>query len=582
MPAVSNPAAARWNLVMRAVLLITALFVLGTPVAAADPAPGIPPDGPAGPTHSLGDLQNWVAIGSPVTTQQVTVSSVSCPNCSDATTPADFTVTDSAHVTMRVHVQNTFQATYNVKKQLLVPAVGSQVVVQGRLESGSSGRYIAVKRFGESGHAGPHVFAYDVAAGIYPTGTYVWLNPVRILNVGHWDDGDYSFDVRDPTGGGLVHVELAPPFNGQLRVPNMGDTVQPYGAVRYDPDHGWWEIHPVRCWGPTECASITASYLQNGPPAGTPASPGLYAQGSAQPLWVPRTGGGSGGNFTATFTIHSPSQWWQQVSVHPSTPRTIAGMQVRSSGGAWQTMKHASWGDWTSSIHTPAGTKVEFLAMDSSGNSAQSAPFTWLDGTMSQGSSGRSVSPPPSPPSPSSGNLTATFAPSPDGNEWWIQVTVKASQPVRGVEVAVNSGSWVQLDASSWGDWVKSLHAPQGSQVVFRATAADGSSKTSPSLPWPPGPTPKVVDPPPVVAQFTPSLASNESWVQVTVMANQPIRQAWAQINYGAWMPLTKLADGDWAAHLSAPGGSKVVFRLDALTSEKAYSYVYAWTPQGD
>jgi hypothetical protein len=145
-----------------------------------------------------------------------------------------------------------------------------------------------MKRFGEQDHAGPTVHAYALSSGRYQTGQFVWLQPVRILNVARWDDGDTTYDVRDLAGGGLVHVEATPPFMG-FRVPNKGEIVRPYGMIRFDPDHGFWEIHPVRCWNPGDCVSLSVPYVRNGVPAGTPVGPGYYLQGGPVPLWVPLT-----------------------------------------------------------------------------------------------------------------------------------------------------------------------------------------------------------------------------------------------------------------------------------------------------
>src|SRR5439155_1099691 len=158
-----------------------------------------------GPVVTLGSIRGGsVAAGTMVTTQTVTVASVSCPSCDDATTPADFTVKDASGASVRVHVPNTFEETWNVKKQNFVPDVGMRVVVS------------------------------------------------------------------------------------------------PYGQVRFDPDHGWWEIHPVRCWSAGECVPATAGYVRNGPPPGTPADPGYYEQGGPVPLTVPLTTRGTSATTTTT------------------------------------------------------------------------------------------------------------------------------------------------------------------------------------------------------------------------------------------------------------------------------------------
>jgi hypothetical protein len=356
--------------------VMAALLALGLvplPVLASDPAPGVPPDGPAGPVRSLSDLKRAVPLWTEVTTQTVTVQKVACTGCESPTAPADFWVSDGK-TTLRVHEANTWQPTYNVKKQNFVPAVGSHVVVQGRLQPSGGERFIEMKRFGERDHPGPTLHAYDVAAGKLHGGAYAWLAPARVLNVARWDDGDYTFDLRDPAGGGLVHVELTPPFNGQLRIPNRGELVQPYGMVHFDADHGWWELHPVRCWSAGECVPISASYVRNGPPAGTPRSGGYYLQGGPVPLWVPRTGTSTA--LTATFKPSPNSNdWWVQVTVTASKP--LAEVDAQATGGPWVRLDHAWWGDWTKSMHVPAGSKVTFRAVATDGSTATSGAFAW-------------------------------------------------------------------------------------------------------------------------------------------------------------------------------------------------------------
>jgi hypothetical protein len=183
------------------------------------------------------------------------------------------------------------------------------------------------------------------------------------------------------------------------------------------------------------------------------------------------------GAFNATYTIKAPNEWWQEVYVQPATPRTLASVQVRINGAAWQPMAHSSWGAWTSSYHAVGGASVEFLATDTGGAQSQSAPFTWLDGTLTKGSV------PPGTPPPSS--FTATFQLSPNINNWWVEATVTASDPLATVEANVNNGAWTRLDATSWGTWAKSFYVASGSTVHFRATSTAGQVATSGAYTWP-------------------------------------------------------------------------------------------------
>ncbi|MHB8633726.1 MAG: hypothetical protein ACYDBQ_07160 [Thermoplasmatota archaeon] len=546
---------------------------------ASDPAAGIPPDGQAGPTVSLSAVRSSVAVGSEVTTTLAVVTSVNCPNCEDPTTAADFTIAQGS-ISMRVHVQNTWQATYNVKKQNFVPAVGQNVVVQGRVQlDGSGNRFIEMKRFGEHDHSGPNAHAYDVAAGSVAAGSYVWLDPVQVLNVGRWDDGDYSFDVRDPAGGGMVHLEMTPPFQ-TLSMPHVGDTVRPFGRVHLDGDHDWWELHPVRCWSPGACVADSANPVDNGPAPGTPASGGYYPEAGPVPLWVPMSGGGggSGGNVSVTFTIHSPNQWWEEVTMAPTQSWSTVAVRVNS--GAWQNLSPTSWGTWAISTQAVAGSSVEFLATDSTGATAQSMPFHWLDGNLNEPSTGGSSGGTPPPPS---GNLTAKVAPSPNSNEWWVQATVTASSTLTVVDASVDNGTWVALDLSSWGDWVKSIHAPTGSMVRFRVVATDGHMKVTPGVLWPPGPQPPFVDPPLLTVDFQPvakpapaQANGSRQWVDVMATPSRPLALVSMQSNYGAWQPLVRQADGSWGGFVNVTDGP---MNFDAFAPDggSAYSYAYVW-----
>ena len=476
----------QWLTASAALLLVVIPFAAD----AADLAAGIPPDGAAGPVLALSAVKTSAAVGSMVTTNVVLVTSVSCPDCASATTAADFTIGEGTD-SMRVHVQNTWQARYNVKKQNNVPAAGQHVVVQGRIESSGGVRYIEMKRFGERDHTGPTVKAYDVAAGKYATGTFVWLATVNVLNVAKWDDGDRSMDVRDPAGGGLVHVEMAPPFYGQIRMPNKDELVRPYGMVRFDPDHNWWEIHPIRCLNPGECVPLSASYVQNAPPANTPSSGGYYTQGGPEPIWVPLNGNPpppppppTGGTFTASFNAVRGNEWWVQAGAAASGD-TISNVDVSIGGGPWQPLAKQSWGGWAASYHIVQGTVVQLRAASPSGATALGGCYQWIPPSNQDAAKvACGTPPPPPPPPPTNGNLTATFQPT-GGNDWWVQVKVTSPKPLSGVDVSANGGAWVPLDHSSWGDWVKSLYL-KGS-VKFQARATDGSVAASQPFAWPPG-----------------------------------------------------------------------------------------------
>jgi hypothetical protein len=186
------------------------------------------------------------------------------------------------------------------------------------------------------------------------------------------------------------------------------------------------------------------------------------------------------GTFSATFTIKSPNEWWQEVTVKPADARAIAGVQLRVDGGPWQPMAHASWGAWTKSVHTVAGATVEFLASDPANAQSQSLPYTWMDGQLTKGST--TPGPPPPPPPPT---FSPTFELSKNVNEWWVEVNVKTTEPLSTVETSINGGAWIALAKNSWGTWSKSIHVAPGSAVKFRATTTAGAVATSGTFTWP-------------------------------------------------------------------------------------------------
>lgn len=191
--------------------------------------------------------------------------------------------------------------------------------------------------------------------------------------------------------------------------------------------------------------------------------------GSTPPPPPPPTG-----DFDADFSSASGNEWWVQVRVEAN--RALAGVDARVDGGSWKPLSLKSWGAWAASIHAPEGSVVEFRARASTGETETSGGYRWTAGTPTSGGS----TPPPA-------GFTATFS-GVSGNEWWVQANVKVSGgTLAGVDARVDGGAWTALSLKSWGAWAKSIHAPDGSTVEFRARAADGQTATSSAYRWPPG-----------------------------------------------------------------------------------------------
>lgn len=271
------------------------------------------------------------------------------------------------------------------------------------------------------------------------------------------------------------------------------------------------------------------------------------------------------GEFAATFTIKSPGQWWQEVFVKPATSRTITKVEIRKNGDFWRPMELRSWGGWTSSIQTPAGTTVEFLATDSGGAVSQSAPFTWMDGTLTKGSVPRND------PDPEPTPFVPTFEVPPSVNEWWVEVKVRATDPLSGVDARVNSGAWMALSATSWETWAKSIGAPRGSQVQFRATNVYGQQATSQTFTWLSDSNPGFT------ATFEPKSQTNNWWVEVKVTSASDVQSVDAQVDNGAWTSLPKTGWGTWAKSFFVADGAAVKFRATNDIGNTAESGVYIW-----
>jgi PKD repeat protein len=177
--------------------------------------------------------------------------------------------------------------------------------------------------------------------------------------------------------------------------------------------------------------------------------------------------------YSATFTTVSASnEWWVQEKV-ASSPAP-ANVEVRVNGGSWLALKHESYGDWTLSTHVAKGSQVVFRATAPDGQAALSATQSWLGAATSSTSST----------SATASTFKATFTPKAVGNDWWVEAAVSANAPIAKVEAKVNSGSYVVLTKQDWGTYAKSINAPNGSLVTFRATSSTGATSTSSAVTW--------------------------------------------------------------------------------------------------
>jgi hypothetical protein len=205
---------------------------------------------------------------------------------------------------------------------------------------------------------------------------------------------------------------------------------------------------------------------------GTPITPTSTSTGTSSP---------TGGTFSAPFTGVRGNEWWVQANVGTNGP-SIAKVHVRLDGGAWQPLAKQSWGAWAASYHIVQGTIVQFQATASDGRTDLSSCRQWIPppntdaSLVSCGTSTTTTT--------ATGAFSASFKPVAVGNDWWIEAAVSANQPLSKVEAKVGSGAWTALAKQDWGNWAKSIHAPNGSVVTFRATSTGGATATSAPVTW--------------------------------------------------------------------------------------------------
>ena len=164
--------------------------------------------------------------------------------------------------------------------------------------------------------------------------------------------------------------------------------------------------------------------------------------------------------FNAAFSGFVGNNYWVEVDVTANKP--VASVCASVNGGACTPLTLRSYG-WASSFYVPTGAVVTFRATAASGESISSGGYIWPSAT----------------PVP-----TVTFTPH-DGNSWWVQTKVDATQPVKSVCATVNGGKCQALTLKSWGSWAASIRAPTGSKVVFYATFADTYTVKSATYTWP-------------------------------------------------------------------------------------------------
>ncbi|MEA3165483.1 MAG: hypothetical protein QOJ26_340 [Thermoplasmata archaeon] len=190
--------------------------------------------------------------------------------------------------------------------------------------------------------------------------------------------------------------------------------------------------------------------------------------------------------YAASFTFGpGANEYWVEAKVSASP--APAKVEVKVGSGAWSPLRQRDAITWGEGMHVVKGTPVAFRATAADGRVATTASQAYLStGTMT-GTSSPSATPTPSPAPTTSTSGTAFkayFTPRSVGNDWWIEAATTANQPIAKVEAKVGSGAWTVLPPTDWGTYAKSINAPNGSQVTFRATTSGGATSLSAATTW--------------------------------------------------------------------------------------------------
>ena len=180
--------------------------------------------------------------------------------------------------------------------------------------------------------------------------------------------------------------------------------------------------------------------------------------------------------FDAAFTNVKGNEWWVEATVSANAP--LAAVEASVNGGAWRALTLRSWGAWAASFNVPEGSIVQLRATATSGATDLSGCYRWTSAAPVECGGGGGGG--------GTGTFAATFK-NVRGNEWWVETDVTVSGgTLAGVDARVDGGAWVALTKQSYGSWAKSIHAPAGSTVEFRARSTDGQSVVSSGYRWPP------------------------------------------------------------------------------------------------
>lgn len=176
--------------------------------------------------------------------------------------------------------------------------------------------------------------------------------------------------------------------------------------------------------------------------------------------------------FDATFTGVRGNEWWIQAQVATNGP-SIAKVEVTLDNGAtWKLVEKRSWG-WGTSTRIVDGTIVRLRATASDGQTDLSSCRRWIPPSNQDAQIVDCQSSPQ--------GFDATFS-GVKGNEWWVEVVIRANTPVNAVFVYWNDCSQEPADMvyrADWGKWVLGgTFFETGTKLVFEAHGEGGSERS--------------------------------------------------------------------------------------------------------
>ncbi len=195
---------------------------------------------------------------------------------------------------------------------------------------------------------------------------------------------------------------------------------------------------------------------------------GELAHSMSQTITVPAPA------FTATIdTTNGINAWWVEVTV--SSSDSVSKVEAIVNGGNPVALPATSWGTYAKSFFVAQGSEVVFKVTRADGQTVSSDPIAWLG----------AATPAPEPaPEPVPEPFTATFAPKTQGNKWFIETNVDASELITKVDVRINGGAWTSLSETQWDSYATSAKLAKGSTVEFQATSTTGATATSEAFAW--------------------------------------------------------------------------------------------------